>query len=458
MPPTSLIAKGNNTLARKWKKIKKRCSSFSSSDGLHRSKSVSDRQDFEADDDDEGIDGTDKRDRYGSIGSNDASKFRNFRDKLNQWNAEMRRRRNSQGESVSQWWQWHGTTAANNDRPRSGIVRTSSLKDARDGNPEGSDDVFVTADHHPGKQQVKSAIISTTNPYCTTARVSKSRKHHRVSIDWDTPSPSPPASEECSCDETAKHVTVSQSFNISTTSSLCHDQDSGYDGYCPDKSITSISSSENTSVASNEESHYGNTSHFKDYSIYGRLGTPRNRSGCVYEKTAFGPVQHVLNGSEPPPLPPPPPSSALPTVGPKPQQQISPPVRSQISHATVVSLVRNHVSHSEPVRPPLPKGFEDPEPPPLPPRPPSHGLSSPAPPPLPDNLQKPSVIKQTSTSLPRSRRLKKLSQEYQRRRESFHDASSPEGEETRPPEGFRTQVIIILKISLEYCTLYVRTV
>lgn len=37
MPPTPLITKGTGTLARKWRKIKKRCSSFSSGDGISRS-------------------------------------------------------------------------------------------------------------------------------------------------------------------------------------------------------------------------------------------------------------------------------------------------------------------------------------------------------------------------------------------------------------------------------------
>ena len=38
MAPTPLLAKGNGTLARKWRKIKKRCSSFSSGDSLSRAK------------------------------------------------------------------------------------------------------------------------------------------------------------------------------------------------------------------------------------------------------------------------------------------------------------------------------------------------------------------------------------------------------------------------------------
>ena len=101
MAPTPLLAKGNGTLARKWRKIKKRCSSFSSGDSLSRSKSE-DRQggsgnndatqDLRTRDEDEGI----------AIGepnatlNTDASKFRHLRDKLQQWNSDLRRRRSSQ--------------------------------------------------------------------------------------------------------------------------------------------------------------------------------------------------------------------------------------------------------------------------------------------------------------------------------------------------------------------------
>ena len=97
MAPTPLLSKGNGTLARKWRKIKKRCSSFSSGDHLSRSKSE-DRGDLRTQEDpeirleDEGI----------AIGEpnatlhTDASKFRHLRDKLQQWNSDLRRRRSSQ--------------------------------------------------------------------------------------------------------------------------------------------------------------------------------------------------------------------------------------------------------------------------------------------------------------------------------------------------------------------------
>jgi len=51
MPPTPLLTKGSGTLARKWKKIKKRCSSFSSGDGISRSSTGQERADDPGDDD-----------------------------------------------------------------------------------------------------------------------------------------------------------------------------------------------------------------------------------------------------------------------------------------------------------------------------------------------------------------------------------------------------------------------
>ena len=94
MAPTPLLSKGNGTLARKWRKIKKRCSSFSSGDNLSRSKSEDRGQDISEplEHEDEGI----------AIGEpnatlhTDASKFRHLRDKLQQWNSDLRRRRSSQ--------------------------------------------------------------------------------------------------------------------------------------------------------------------------------------------------------------------------------------------------------------------------------------------------------------------------------------------------------------------------
>ena len=109
MAPTPLLAKGNGTLARKWRKIKKRCSSFSSGDSLSRSKSEDGRygqnqlqqQAAMADQDDLPA-GQALEDEGIAIGepnatlNTDASKFRHLRDKLQQWNSDLKKRRNSQ--------------------------------------------------------------------------------------------------------------------------------------------------------------------------------------------------------------------------------------------------------------------------------------------------------------------------------------------------------------------------
>ena len=53
------------------------------------------------------------------------------------------------------------------------------ILDRQDDLEDEDDDVFVTADPIRGQHvTVKSAIISTTNPYCTSARVSKRRFHN----------------------------------------------------------------------------------------------------------------------------------------------------------------------------------------------------------------------------------------------------------------------------------------
>ena len=325
-----------------------------------------------------------------------------------------------QGDSISQWWQWqqqqqsntpgsashvqstkghhHGSTTT----LKANVVRTSSLKDSSKyhANPEDSedndenDDVFVTADPVRGQHvTVKSAIISTTNPYCTAARVSKRRfqTQNRSTTRWDvssgnveTSAPSPSSdSSDSSLVLSSGSSTGSHSPHAITTSAsvLSHDQDSGYDGYCPDKSITSIGSASETS-SSTEESHYGNgltstpnagyVQFASSAAIYGRIGQLRGqrseRPQSVYEKQFGGPVQQLLS------------------TPPKPMTQ----TRSQqvsIGQATVINLVSNKS-----------------EPPPLPPRPGGSNPQGPAPVTEPKPQQH--VIKHTSTSLPR-RRVKK---------------------------------------------------
>ena len=56
---------------------------------------------------------------------------------------------------------------------------TDRPDDPEDDDEDDDDDVFVTADPIRGQHvTVKSAIISTTNPYCTSARASKRRFHN----------------------------------------------------------------------------------------------------------------------------------------------------------------------------------------------------------------------------------------------------------------------------------------
>jgi len=480
MAPTPLLAKGNGTLARKWRKIKKRCSSFSSGDSLSRSKSE-DRSivgvhhnNLSISQVECGMPGDDLRtqeDEGIAIGepnatlNTDASKFRHLRDKLQQWNSDLKKRRNSQGDSISQWWQWQGTQTTgagggggtktsssqhhgSTTTLKANVVRTSSLKERHNDRHEEiedeDDDVFVTADPIRGQHhQVKSAIISTTNPYCTSARVSKRRFHNSrivttssaasvaVSTRWDAsggsggpvetsaPSPSSDSSDSSLVLSSSASSTSSHSPNANNNSAsasiLSHDQDSGYDGYCPDKSITSIGSSSETSSSTEGESHYGNTlttstpnnhqfqsspnrQFASSAAIYGRIGQlrgggSRERPQSVYEKQ-FGPVQQCLLSSPP--------------MTQQRSQQVS------IGQATVINLVNKSSTTSSP-------SDGSSVPPPLPPRPNAMmgGTSSTAggradlnssfsTPPKIEPKPQHHVIKHTSTSLPRSHHQKKL--------------------------------------------------
>ena len=331
-----------------------------------------------------------------------------------------------QGDSISQWWQWQQQQQNNVTGPgshvptstkghlhgstttlKANVVRTSSLKDSSKyhPNPEDSDDeygenddVFVTADPVRGQHvTVKSAIISTTNPYCTAARVSKRRFGHpnRSTTRWDvssgnveTSAPSPSSdSSDSSLVLSSGSSSGSHSPHTHATSAsvLSHDQDSGYDGYCPDKSITSIGSASETSSATEDSSHYGNNltstpnagyvQFASSAAIYGRIGQLRGKKSerpqSVYEKQFGGPVQQLLSS-------PPQPSQR--------SQQVS------IGQATVINLVSTNKN----------------EPPPLPPRP-SGVQNNPGPAPsVTEPKPQQHVIKHTSTSLPR-RRVKKSS-------------------------------------------------
>ncbi len=415
MPPTPLLTKGStSSLARKWRKLKKRCSSFSSGDnlsggnGIHRSKSITSNDcRGGCHDDDEDDDGYEEGE--GGVRS------WNIRDKINQWNS---RRRSSQGDSIAQWWQWQGSHGSHQGRP---VARSTSLKGdlsqrcgrnaGDEDEEEDEDEVFVTVDplvRAKQSGQIKNAmIVSAANPYCTGARTKKqqvvvksafvaSRKHHVVvngggssgtSSIAASPSPSPPTATSSPVAGTSDASRTSPSSSSNGNSSLlCHDQDSGYDGYCPgDKSITSIASSSSSedpsaaNAAAATEPHYGNSASYNRLAakdIYGRIAAASastsatakspamgvRRPTSVYEKHFGGPVQQCLESA----------SGGI----------YSSP-RSQISQATVVNLVSSSSSTKTSQIPP-----------PLPPRP--------------ANLFSPSSAVSSSMSLPRNRRPRKL--------------------------------------------------
>lgn len=96
-------------LAKRWKKIKKRCS-FSSSDRLVRSKSfteqdvssVGDKADRNENQlNQHGDTPSNNPEKYLTVGSRDISRFQGLRDKISQWNYDIKKRRSSENLSVS---------------------------------------------------------------------------------------------------------------------------------------------------------------------------------------------------------------------------------------------------------------------------------------------------------------------------------------------------------------------
>merc|ERR1719410_2892752 len=82
-------------LAKRWKKIKKRCS-FSSSDKLVRSKSFTE-QDSEPQ---PRARLPVSNEKYLTVGSRDAGKFLGLKEKIAQWNSELKKRRSTDNLSV----------------------------------------------------------------------------------------------------------------------------------------------------------------------------------------------------------------------------------------------------------------------------------------------------------------------------------------------------------------------
>ena len=460
-------------------------------------------------------------------------------------------RRGSQGgscdNSVSQWWHWQGTGEPDNhaqqpdlnmtvdiaslsttplsSKGRKSIIRTSSLKEQQkqmlpgttgldknqllknDESEEGiQDDVFVRADpiNRGQKINVKNAIISSTvtgtvvtNPYCTTARAPKTASTiaTKRALKLSSNTKEPPMNHRHN-HNTHELIPNSPQSSLSTGTFSNHDQDSGYDGYCPDKSITSLGSSFNTcssenaslmssassnaSHSSNEESHYGNsTAHGHLHSnkrgvgfattaaIYGRISRQENcRPTSVYEKQFNGPVQNSLLyptdkdlvtsstssspnssscSSTPPPIPPPPTSLSI---------IKSPNTRSHhiegLSNASPL-LVRTSLPNKSPIRNNCSTNNGSNIPPPLPPRPTNLTPSSVFSPnkfhSVPSNDQAISpasshkyhsnVMKHSTTSLPRARKTRRQQQQsgnenVQKRRESYHHNANSESSFSQP--------------------------
>ena len=101
---------------------------------------------------------------------------------------------------------------------------------------EDDDDVFVTADPIRGQHvTVKSAIISTTNPYCTSARMPKNRRNgqniiakcNKSWVETSAPSPSSDSSDSSlalsSSSSTSSHSPHANN-NSTSASILSHDQ------------------------------------------------------------------------------------------------------------------------------------------------------------------------------------------------------------------------------------------
>jgi hypothetical protein len=270
-------------------------------------------------------------------------------------------------------------------------------------NPDNDDDddVFVTADPVLRKDQPRSAmIVSAVNPYCTTARAPKAKSAATAIKPWSV---------------TVTHSNdLVHSSNSSSNGDGVHDQDSGYDGYCPKSSSPESSSNSVTSssVEEDEDSVYYNHRALRESSsgLYGRIivvgseKSPSRRPQSVYERQFDGPVQHSLD------------LLASPRTRDKTAQE-------QISQATVVNLVRNV---GRPL-PPIPVAasrvaatatatVKPRVPPPLPPRP-QGGLRHP-------EVHQLRLHESYSTSsLPRPRRASKLSLAEQRSQSHGHRRS-----------------------------------
>jgi hypothetical protein len=205
--------------------------------------------------------------------------------------------------------------------------------------------MFVTAT--PQQQgQVKSAVVVVAN----------SNNSRQDSLSPWSSSPSPPVSDS---DSSTPDHRRSESYRPHPA--LFQDQDSGYDGYCPEQSIYSTASSDSSSVISSE----ADTSLPLFSSLYGR-SLARPRPSPIYEKGGRDESLCKFGTTSP---------------------------RSRIAQATVINLVRSQAAGG---------GGDASLPPPLPPRPSSRTALTSLPP-----LHNPKpalgIIRQGAVSLPRRR-------------------------------------------------------
>lgn len=396
-------------LTKRWKKIKKRCS-FSGSDRLVRSKSFTeqdlDRGDYEENGEEVEEQDASMGDKYLTVGGRDISgKFQGLKEKISQWNYDLKKRRSSDNLTIQSEKLGHK-------------FERDLCIGATEHNCDEDKDMFVMASPKTHTATVKSAVVKSSNAEFCTPIMSKSfskvstKSNSRGQSPWSSPSPSPPANDQLEGRRTSLHIESSyhsQRNNDSYHShgSLCQDQDSGYDGFCPEKSIYSTGSSDTSSVLSSEGSADISNSYRGDSSleIYSRGRTSRPRPTPIYEKHEdYSDLLIKDSGSH------------YGTV-------VS--SRAQIAQATVVNLVKS----STPKKSCGPMFID--EPPPLPPRPPAYRgkveeSTSTVPPIVPNSKPKGKVIKQGAISLPRKR---SEFQENAKRRGSYHDNNK--GDDTK---------------------------
>jgi hypothetical protein len=278
MAPSPLTSKGNGTLARKWRNLKKRCASFGSVDAVGKNGSPG-REDYVM-----GKNGSYTVNNVSAVSEPPDTPLQSIREKLSRWNSELsrRRRRNSHGDSLSQWWNWNGAISASTT-PRSEkkdkksmvvVTRSSSLKNEldhchrqsnlfeykskrRSDEEDDDDEVFVQANpirKSLANSKVKNAMIVPSSSTAVAAKESRKNNCQNAQIR-----------------DQVSRVFLKCKFRISIRNS----QDSGYDGYCPGngsvsgspassnprlvtKSPTASSEDASMSSASNDEGHYGN--------------------------------------------------------------------------------------------------------------------------------------------------------------------------------------------------------